>query len=139
MATKRRRSRASRPGRRRRSGNAKAQDKYLRYYEESDGKKIDDGDIPIEVDDFDPEEGLTAVDIAVKMLRDAGATEPSSTVFRPHVWFTVYHGQDPHTGGYPTTSYFPKGFSQDELKAIYDGVTQRQRRRASFRRASRRR
>lgn len=138
MPTKRRRSRASRSGRRRRSGNARAQDKYLRYYEESDGKKIDGGDIPIEVEDFDPGEGLTASEIAVKMLKDAGATEPSSTVFTPHVWYTAYHGQDPHTGQYPTTSYFPKGFSQDELKIIYDGVTQRQRR-ASFRRASRRR
>jgi hypothetical protein len=139
MATKRRRSRASRSGRRRRSGNAQPPRKFIKYYMEEGERKTDDGEIPIEVDEYDREEGITAADLAVKALKDAGATEPSSTFFAPRVWYTAYHGQDMHTGGYPTTSYFPKGFSQDELKAIYDGVTQRQRRRASFRRASRRR
>jgi len=75
-------------------------------------------------DQYDTEEGITAVDKAVKFLKDNGGNEPSSSQFNTGVWYST---PDPdHNNNYFTKgeekyySFHLKGFTPEEEKAIFD-------------------
>jgi hypothetical protein len=85
-------------------------------------------DIPVEVDEYDREEGTTAVDIVVKALRDAGATNPSSSMFHRGVWYsTEFETVSYRTGEEEERSFHLKGFTEAEEREIYSQVTRRRR------------
>jgi len=72
-------------------------------------------------DDYDREEGHTAVDLAVEFLRSetgAGGMEPSSGALSEFDWFTSYGYIDYSTGAEESRSYHPYGFTPDELDEI---------------------
>jgi hypothetical protein len=85
--------------------------------EASDRGELDD--VAIELDEFDIEEGLTVVDLAVKYLTDSGAYEPSSMPFSVGTWYNTEAREDYRTGDNTTESYHLKGFSPDDEKQIY--------------------
>lgn len=70
------------------------------YYETWDEDSIDTGEtndrgwedeagVSMQPDQYDIEEGLTPVDLAVKFLTDNGPLQASSSSFAPRVWYTV--------------------------------------------------
>lgn len=90
---------------------------------------IDDEGVDMTPDEYDTEEGLTAVDKAVEFLKDKGAWEASSYPFHPGTWYT--QTEPAHDRAYfeqgreETHSFHLEGFSEAEQKAIYDKVTAR--------------
>jgi hypothetical protein len=75
---------------------------------------------------FDALDGLSAVDIAVRYLRDKGATEPSSSSFHVGVWYsTSFQTEDYRTGEETQSSYHPKHFTVAEEAAIFKGISAR--------------
>lgn len=87
----------------------------------SDSGWIDEEGVEMTPDAFDREEGLTAVDLAVKYLYDEGAAEASSSHFHPGVWYsTGYHVIDYRTGTDEERCFHLKDFSDAEERAIWD-------------------
>ena len=78
-------------------------------------------------DRWDREEGLTAVDLAVKFLRDEGANETSGSHFHPGVWYYSDWQTDYHTGTQEERSYHLVDFSPEEEQAIWTKMHERQR------------
>jgi hypothetical protein len=77
-------------------------------------------------DDYDREDGLTCVDLAVKMLKD-GAAYPSSTHFHTGIWYSADCGTlDYRTGEDEERSYHLKGFSPEEERAIFLHMTRKE-------------
>lgn len=74
-------------------------------------------------DEYDAEEGITAVDKAVEFLKDNGPVEPSSSRFSVRTWYTHYGEQDWRDGSYTNYNYFLNGFSEEEEREIYSRVT----------------
>jgi hypothetical protein len=70
------------------------------------------------------DEGITAVDKAVKFLQDNGGSEPSSSQFNYGVWYSTPdsdHNNDYFTKGIEKYySFHLKGFTPEEEKAIFD-------------------
>lgn len=58
----------------------------------------------------------------IKFLNEHGPLEFSGSQFYPHGWWTHYGEMDPATGETTNYGYHLKGYSEDELKAVYDGV-----------------
>lgn len=87
-----------------------------------------EGDFDVTPDQYDREDGVTAVDKAVKFIRDsAGYVEASSY---PHahkgVWYSSSdYDYDYRTGERKETSYHPKGFTLEEQREIYNALTKR--------------
>ena len=72
-------------------------------------------------DQYDAEDGITAVDKAVKFLKDKGGNEPSSSQFNVGVWYsTPDPDRDYHTGEETYYSFHLKGFTSEEEKVIFD-------------------
>ncbi len=87
---------------------------------------VNEEGVDMEPDEWDVEEGLTAVDKAVKYLKKEGATYPSANFFYPDVWYSSASDVvDYHTGEEEERSYFLKGFDEDELEHVYTRMTQR--------------
>lgn len=72
-----------------------------------------------EPDEYDKEDGLSAVDIAVKFLRNKGACHASSSHFHAGVWYSTEGEQDYRTCAETTYSFHLKGFSAQEEKDIW--------------------
>jgi hypothetical protein len=82
----------------------------------------------------DEDEGETLVDLAVKTLQDAGATEASSSYFHPGrkqarlegltggIWYTAQGSPDQHTMAEESHSYHLVGFTEAEEREIYDRI-----------------
>jgi hypothetical protein len=75
-------------------------------------------------DQYDAEDGVTAVDKAVKFLKDNGGNEPSSSQFNTGVSYSTPdpdHNDDYFTKGIEKYySFHLKGFTPEEEKAIFD-------------------
>jgi hypothetical protein len=81
---------------------------------------IDEEGVDMEPDEYDREEGLSAVDKAVKFLEREGVTEASSSAFRPGVWYSTENSvTDYSTGEEEQRSYHLKGFTPDEEREIH--------------------
>lgn len=94
-----------------------------------DGDCSDTGWIDEDGESCEPEdEDETAIDNAVRILRNAGVTEPSSSAFHPGLWYsTEPQVIDYSTGTEREESYHLKGFSEDEEREIYRRMTARRR------------
>lgn len=87
---------------------------------------VDDEGSSMEPDEYDLEEGITAVDNAVKFLCHDGATEASSYPFSVGTWYTTEGDPDYRTGETEYHSYHLKDFTPEEERVIYDGVVTRE-------------
>jgi hypothetical protein len=84
---------------------------------------IDEEGEVMEPDADEEAEGITAVSLAVKFLRDAGGIYPSSSGFHPGVWYSNEAEQDYRTGEWETRSYHLVNFTTEEQKEIYEALT----------------
>jgi hypothetical protein len=76
-----------------------------------------------EPDEFDRADELTAVDLAVRYLRDKGATQPSSSFPHPGLWYsTGVEIEDYSTDEETEYNYHPTNFTDEEQRAIFDGM-----------------
>lgn len=75
--------------------------------------------------EFEQEEGLTCVDLAVEYLQNEGVTEPSASFFHVGVWYDGAESHNMHSGAWETNSYHLKGFTPEEEAAIYTRLTAR--------------
>lgn len=85
----------------------------------------DEEGISVKPDQYDREEGLTAVDLAVKLLKKEGATEPSSGGYHKGVWYSTYGDTDYRTGASTTRSFHAYGFTEAQEREIYNAMTRR--------------
>lgn len=97
-------------------------------YEEESG--YDAQDVDAEPDEYDIEdhggESEAAVALMVKVLRNAGATEPSSSHFHAGIWYSTGDADvNYRTGEQTTHEYSFKGFSVIEQEAIFTLITRR--------------
>lgn len=77
-------------------------------------------------DEYDAEDGITAVDKAVRFLQDKGGNEPSSSQFHEGVWYsTVDPERDFHTGEEKYYSFHLKGFTPEEEAQIFEKINLR--------------
>lgn len=77
-------------------------------------------------DSYDREEGITAVDKAVKFLKYEGAREPSTSHFHPGVWYiNDEHDTDYRTGAVESRSYHLRNFSQHQEREIFNRMKRR--------------
>ena len=92
--------------------------------EEDEGNWYDEGETSndytesVEPDEYDLEDGLTAVDLAVRKLQDIGATMPSDSSGAPRWFDTPDSHMDMHTGESTTTSVHLIGFTPEEAMEI---------------------
>ena len=75
-------------------------------------------------DQYDREEGITAVDKAVEFLRHRGAAHASQEPYTGggNLWFSDDGDTDFRTGNTKTLSYHLSGFSEEEMQEIYNRV-----------------
>jgi hypothetical protein len=86
-------------------------------YDEECGEE---GEIDCTPDEFDIEDGLTAVDLAVKALIDRGATIGSSSWYTYGFWYnTTGEKLNYRTGESTTYSFHLEGFSEQEEIQIF--------------------
>lgn len=86
---------------------------------------LDEEGVSMRPDEYDQEEGRTVVDMAVKFLREEGATEPSSSRFHKGIWYTAYESPDFRTGEQTVKSYHLVGFSEARQRAIFEQMRRR--------------
>ena len=102
-------------------------------YETWDEKSVDVGEtndrgweneegISMQPDQYDIEEGLTPVDLAVKFLTDNGPVEASSSHFNSGVWYTNYGEQDMHDGSRTNRSFHLLGFTPEQEEEIFNRI-----------------
>jgi hypothetical protein len=80
---------------------------------------VDDEGVEMAPDEFDREDGKTAVDLAVAFLWTEGATEHSSSQFDPNGWYDSGWDQN-RAGDEIQNSYHLKGFLPEQLEEIYN-------------------
>lgn len=90
-------------------------------YDEENGWEDETGE-DLTVDEFD-DEVTTPVDKAVKFLQDKGAQDTGNDD-----WYDSEGEQDMHDGSTTTYAYHLKGYTEEELSAIYDRIVTRRRR-----------
>lgn len=74
-------------------------------------------------DEYDREDGITAVDIAVKFLLSKGATEPSSSHYHGNIWYSATDPDRDYSSGEETYyDYHLNGFSEQEGEEIFNRV-----------------
>lgn len=83
---------------------------------------LDEVGTPMEPDDDDTEDGLSASDVAIRFLQNRGACNPSSSGFHVGVWYSDEGDTDFRTGEEETHSYHLVGFTPEEERAIYEGM-----------------
>jgi len=85
---------------------------------------IDEEGVSCEPDEFDIDDGETAVDLAIKLLVLDGATQPSTSgTMTAHSWWTNYeYDTNYRTGAVESRSYHPYGWTVEELNQINQGV-----------------
>lgn len=88
---------------------------------------IDEDGVSMVPDEYDQEEGLTAVDLAVKYLKDYGANEPSYFPgWTSGTWYT-YNGEMDTSGEAESRSYHLEDFTPEQEQEIYRRVVGRSR------------
>lgn len=94
--------------------------------EEGDAEErgwIDEDGVSMKPDKYDTQDGITAVDKAIKFLKHEYATDASSSRFNEGTWYTNYeYSQDYSTGAVESRSYHLKGFTEAEERAIFNRV-----------------
>lgn len=92
----------------------------------ADGDFAETGDhdvLDVTPDRHDIADGITAVDLAVKALKDAGASEASSSHYHNGIWYsTVDADEDLRTGEQTFYSFHLEGFSETEQKQIFEKI-----------------
>lgn len=84
---------------------------------------IDEDGVSMKPDKYDTQDGITAVDKAIKFLKDEGVTEASSSRFDKGTWYTNYeYDEDYSTGATESRSYHLKGFTEAEERAIFNAI-----------------
>ena len=78
--------------------------------------------VSMQPDQYDLEEGLTPVDLAVKFLTDNGPMEASSSYFNSGVWYTNYGGQDMQDGSRTNRSFHLVGFTPEQEEEIFNRI-----------------
>lgn len=74
-------------------------------------------------DEYDVEDGITAVNKAVDFLFDKGGTEPSSSQFSPNTWYSTPDADHDYSTGEDTYySFHLVGFTPEEEKEIFDTI-----------------
>ena len=74
-------------------------------------------------DEFDRAEGLTAVDLAHNLLRNAGVFEASSSPdWHPGTWY-IAHYTHPYTGVIEETTFHLTRFTEEEARELYARIT----------------
>lgn len=92
--------------------------------EELDGDWYDEGSeterevVSVEPDKYDLEEGLTAVDLAVRLLEDRDVMQPNCTTGRPRWYTSVDDDVNCVSGERTSTSAHLIGFTDDEEDAV---------------------
>lgn len=82
---------------------------------------IDEEGVSMMPDDYDREDGITAVDKAVNFLKNEGVHEMSSSHFHPGVWYsTEWQTIDYSTGAEEERNYHLSGFTPDQEREIWD-------------------
>ena len=89
-----------------------------RGWEDEEGQSM----IP---DEYDKEEGITAIDNAVKFLRNKGVIEPSSSHFHPGIWYISQDDVDIRSGDRTQYSFHLDGFTPEEEKEIFNKIRNR--------------
>jgi len=79
-----------------------------------------DRDIPETFDDED------TLDDVIRVLQEAGAVVPSSSRFHRNLWYSTHEEQNFLTGAFVIYTFFLKGFTLDEERAIYAAITGRE-------------
>jgi hypothetical protein len=93
-------------------------------YEES-GWINKDG-VSMKPDKYDTQDGITAVDKAIKFLDEEGANDASSSHFYPGIWYTSFGYRVNHsTGAEENRSYHLEGFTEAEGRAIFKAISRR--------------
>jgi hypothetical protein len=83
-------------------------------------------DVSLEPDKWPGKESETPVELAVKLLRYDGATEPSSTHFHKGVWYsTQWEVVSYRTSEEEEKTFHLKGFSEAEEREVYNEITRR--------------
>ena len=83
---------------------------------------VDEG-ISLEPDEDEREDGLTAVDLAVKLLKHEGATQPSSTHFHKGIWYASgFEVVSYRTGEEEERTFHLKGFTEREEREVFNEV-----------------
>jgi len=83
---------------------------------------LDEDGVSMEPDEFDIEEGLSCVDLAVKFLKGNGVISASSSRFHVGTWYSSEDDTDMRSGDCETHSYHLEGFSPEEEEAIFNLV-----------------
>lgn len=104
---------------------------YERFSEEDieAGDTDDRGWLEKEGIEVEPDEDETLAEATVQLLRDSGATEPSSSFFHKDIWYNYYGEADFRTGELENLSYFLEDFTVDEQREVYEGLQRPRRRR----------
>lgn len=76
--------------------------------------------VSMQPDEFDLDDGVTAVDLAVKFLTKEFANEPSSSHFHNGVWYTAYGSQNYRDGSYTNRGYHLVGFTPEQEEQIFN-------------------
>jgi hypothetical protein len=107
------------------------------YYARMTPESAEEGDysetgelesLTIEPDEYDQENGITAADLVVKLLKDEGAVHPSNSHFNRGTWYmTESQTISYRTGEEEERSFHLKGFTEKEEREIFDAVTRRRR------------
>ena len=90
----------------------------------------DERGVSVEPDRWDVEEGKSVVDLAVKLLRDEGVSEASSSTFQAGVWYwteTIQNRAHFERGINERHSFHLAGFTEDEERAVWTAITGRTR------------
>ena len=94
--------------------SAKIGEAAERGWEDEDG-------VSMQPDAFDLEDGLTAVDLAVKFLTENLAFELSSSRFYSGVWYTVYNeSQNYRDGSYTNRGFHLVDFTPEQEEQIFN-------------------
>ena len=78
--------------------------------------------VSMQPDQYDLEEGLTPVDLAVNFLTDNGPMEASSSHFNSGVWYTNYGEQDMQNGSRTNRSFHLVGFTPEQEEEIFNRI-----------------
>jgi len=94
-------------------------------YTEDYGWENEDG-IDCQPDEYDAEDGITAVEKAVEAITGNDCVYPSSSAFHPGVWYTSADGvTDYATGENTQYSYHLEGFSEEEQRTVFEKINRR--------------